>query len=416
MKVLLLSVDDIKGGAPRAAYRLHQGLLNNNVDSQMLVQGKYSGDKTILGSETKIAKGLALVKPAIDALPFAIYRQRQLNPYSCQWIPDKIAPQIEAIAPDVINLHWIRGGFLRIETIAKLPTPIVWTLHDMWAFTGGCAYTEECTRYTQSCGACPQLKSDREQDITRWIWRRKAKAWKNQEINIVTPSKWLAECARKSSLFCQSRIEVIANGIDIDRYKPVAKNLARDLLVLPPDKKLILFGAIGATATPRKGFKLLLSALQKLAQIITKPKDIELVVFGAFEPQEVPNFGFKARYLGKLNDDVALNLLYNAADVFVAPSLQDNFPNTILEALACGTPCAAFHIGGMPDAIAHLENGYLAKAFEVEDLARGIEWILSDRDRHNSLSQQARIKVEQNFTQDIQATKYIKLFEELKSK
>ena len=415
MKVLLVSTDDIKGGAARAAYRLHRGLLDNNINSQILVQGKYSGDKTIVGAESQIAKGLALVKPTIDKLPFSFYRQRKPNPYSCQWMPDKIGSQITRISPDVINLHWIRGGFVRIETIGRLPeVPIIWTLHDMWAFTGGCAYTEECTRYTQSCGACPQLNSSKTWDLTRWIWRRKAKAWGDKKITLVTPSKWLGQCAAKSSLFYNSRIEVIPNGIDIKQYKPTEKRLARDLLALPLDKKLILFGAVGATSNSRKGFGLLQDTLQKLANIVNCDREIELVVFGASEPLNPPKFGFKTRYLGKFSDDVALNLLYGAADVFVAPSLQDNFPNTVLEALACGTPCAAFNIGGMPDAISHQYNGYLATAFDVADLARGIDWVLSDRERHTILSKQARSRVERDFTQDIQAKKYLQLFEELK--
>ena len=413
MKVLILSANDIKGGAARAAYRLHQGLLKSNVDSQMLVQGKYSGDRTVIGSESKLSKGMALVKPVVDALPFAPFRTPKASSYSTQWLPDRLLPQINSIAPDVINLHWIKGGFLQIETIAKLRQPVVWTLHDMWAMTGGCHYTQGCTRYTRACGACPQLNSTKEWDLTRWVWQRKAKAWKNQKITIVTPSKWLAKCASESSLFKNSRIEVIPNGIDLERYQPVDKKLARKLLQLPEDKKIVLFGAIGATSLPRKGFSLLLSTLQKLSQTSSQSQEIELVVFGSFEPLDPPNFGFNTRYLGKLNDDVSLNLLYAAADVFVAPSLQDNFPNTILEAFACGTPCAAFNIGGIPDAVDHRKNGYLAQAFDTDELASGINWILEDRDRHETLSRQARTKVEQNFTLEIQAAKYLRVFQSL---
>ena len=166
----------------------------------------------------------------------------------------------------MINLHWINGGYLKIGTIAKFKKPIVWTLHDMWAFTGGCHYNVDCTNYTTSCGNCPQLHSHKETDLSRWIWKRKARAWQNLNLTIVTPSHWLAKCAASSSLLKNVRIEVIPNGLDTKQYKPIEKSLARSILGLPEDKQLILFGAMSATSDPRKGFNFLQSALQNLSQ------------------------------------------------------------------------------------------------------------------------------------------------------
>jgi glycosyltransferase involved in cell wall biosynthesis len=231
-------------------------------------------------------------------------------------------------------------------------------------------------------------------------------------LTIVTPSRWLADCARKSSLFHDLRIEVIPNGLDSQRYKPVEQKLARDLLNLPQDKQLILFGAMKATSDRRKGFHLLLPALQKLSQIQGQDR-IELVVFGASEPREPPDFGFKVNYLGRLNDDISLALVYAAADVFVVPSLEDNLPNTVMESLACGTPCVAFKIGGMPDMIEHGQNGYLAQPYEIEDLAKGIAWVLEDRERYGKLCDRDRQKVEQEFTLELQAHRYLSLYQEL---
>ena len=412
MKILFLSTNDTHGGAARAAYRLHKRLCDVGTNSQMLVQNKTSDDETVISSKTKLGRGWGVIRPTLDILPLQLYQQRQRVPYSLQCLPSYINSKIQALEPDIINLHWINGGYFPIEAIAKFNRPIVWTLHDMWAFTGGCHYSQSCDRYIYSCGKCPILQSNRDYDLSRWLWQRKAKAWQNIDLTIVTPSKWLAKCAGTSSLFQNLRIEVIPNGLDIKRYKPIDRKLARNWLGLPQDRQIILFGALSATSDLRKGFHLLLPALQQFQHYHTR-EQIELVVFGSSQPSTPLDFGFKARYLGKLNDDISLALLYAAADVFVAASVQDNLPNTVVEALACGTPCAAFAIGGMPDMIDHKQNGYLATAYEPEDLARGIAWILENKERWQNLSKRAVTKVKQEFTVARQAEKYYQLYEEI---
>jgi glycosyltransferase involved in cell wall biosynthesis len=251
--------------------------------------------------------------------------------------------------------------------------------------------------YTNSCGACPQLHSNKEKDLSRWIWQCKAKAWQNLNLTIVSPSHCLAKCAASSSLLKDSRIEVIPNGLDTKQYKPIQKSIARSIIGLPEDKQLVLFGAMSATSDPRKGFNLLQSALQNLSQSGWGER-VELVVFGASQPKNPTELDFKSHYLGRLNDDISLSLVYAAADVFIAPSVQDNLPNTVMESLACGTPCVAFDIGGMCDMIEHQKNGYLAKPLDVDDLARGIAWVLEDEERLRKLGVDGREKVEQNFT------------------
>ncbi|MFM6338646.1 MAG: glycosyltransferase family 4 protein [Dolichospermum sp.] len=413
MKPLVISTSDINGGAARAAYRLHQGLQNIAVDSQMLVQNKQSDDYTVIAPERKVSKGIGKLKPTLDSLPLQLYPQRDRSTYSVQWLPDNLAAQVAQLNPDIINLHWINAGYMQIETLAKFKKPIIWTLHDMWAFTGGCHYNKDCTNYTESCGACPQLYSNKEKDLSNWVWRRKAKAWKDLNLTIVTPSHWLADYARKSSLFQNLRIEVIANGLDAQVYKPIDQKIARNLLNLPLDRKLVLFGAIKSTSDRRKGFHLLEPALRKLSEDKNHKNDVELVIFGASPPSEVPNLGLPIHYLGRLNDDIALALLYSAVDVFIAPSVQDNLPNTVMESLACGTPCIAFDIGGMSDMIEHQQNGYLAKHFDIDDLVRGITWVLEDEERLRWLGGNGRKKVEQKFTLEIQAHNYLYIYENL---
>lgn len=411
MKVILISAYDISGGAARAAYRLHRGLQTIGVDSQMLVQNKTSDDRTVISLDTKIEKEWKKLRPALDSIPLKFYQSRDRVPYSIQWLPEQIAPKIAQINPDIINLHWICDGYLNIETLAKFNKPIVWTLHDMWPFTGGCHYSQDCDRYTKSCGTCPQLNSNRDGDLSRWVWQRKANAWKELNLTIVAPSNWMATGASVSSLFRDLPIKVISNGIDTNKYRPIAQRLARELLNLPQDKQLVLFGAMNATSDRRKGFHFLQPALQYLSQSGWKDK-LEIVIFGASEPVNPPNLAFKCHYLGRLNDDISLVLAYNASEVMVMPSLQDNLPNTVMEALACGTPCVAFNTCGTPDLIEHQQNGYLASPFDTKDLAKGVAWVLENSERYSKLRDRARQKVEQEFTLELQAHRYLDMFKE----
>ncbi|MBD2522541.1 glycosyltransferase family 4 protein [Nostoc sp. FACHB-133] len=412
MKVLHLSTHDIGGGAARAAYRLHTGLQDIGLQSQMLVQEKSSNDKTVIAPKIRLFQGIAKAKLTFESLPLKLYTQKKNTPFFIQWLPDRVIPKVAQINPDIINLHWISGAFMQIETFSKLKRPLVWTLHDMWGFTGGCHVIGECDRYKVSCGACPQLNSINEWDLSRWVWRRKVKAWKNINLTLVSPSSWLAECARSSSLFQNLRIEVIPHGLDTQKYRPINRHFARETLKLPQDKKLILFGAIEATSDRNKGFHLLQPALQELSKAGWKD-NFEVVIFGASQPENPPDLGFKTYYLGHLYDDLSLATVYSAADVMLVPSLQESFGQTASESLACGTPVVAFNSTGLKDIVDHQQNGYLANPYEVDDFAKGIAWILENEQRLEKLSFYARKKAEQEFTLELQARRYSALFEEI---
>ena len=413
MNVVIVSESDT-AGAGRASYRLHEGLCGIGVDSKMLVQVKRSGHPTVLTPKNRASSIIAKtrVRGHLDALPLTLYRNRYTAPYSLHWVPDLVSHRVRNLTPDIVNLHWVSFGYLRLETIARIKSPIVWTLHDMWALTGGCHYSGSCDGYKFSCGKCPALGSDKNWDLSRWVWQRKSRLWRDQDITIVTPSHWLAKCAKNSSLFQGSRIEVIPNGLDTAKYRPANREAARQWLGLPSDKKLLLFGAVNALSDSRKGFDLLKQALTKLSQSEWGDR-IELLVFGSDNPAELADLPLKSHCIGKLNDDISLSLIYAVADAFIAPSREDNLPNTVMEALACGTPCIAFDIGGMADMIEHEKNGYLAKPFETEDLAKGVTWVLGDEARHQALSQQAREKVETEFSSEKQAKRYLSLFKDL---
>ncbi|MBE9028801.1 glycosyltransferase family 4 protein [filamentous cyanobacterium LEGE 11480] len=412
MKALLLNTYDSAGGAARAAARLHQGLRQNGIEAQMLTQAKTGQDASIHAPQTRLAQGIAHARLSLDALPLKAYRQRANSMFSVQWLPERLAHQVQQINPDIINIHWINEAFVRIETLAKLRRPIVWSLHDMWTFTGGCHYTYECDRYHAQCGACPQLKSHTSSDLSHRIWKRKQRAWRHSDLTIVALSQWLGKAAQSSSLLRDQRVEIIPNGIDTDRFQPLDQRIARQVLRLPQDKQLVLFGAMAATSDRRKGFHLLQPALTQLSQNGWHDR-LELIVCGSDRPDNPPEFGLPVHYLGRFQDDLSLALLYAAADVFVLPSTQENLSNMVMESLACGTPTVGFNIGGNPDLIEHQRNGYLARPYEIDDLAQGIAWVLQSPDRKQQLRVRSRAKVEQEFTQAIQAQRYQTLFEQL---
>jgi glycosyltransferase involved in cell wall biosynthesis len=407
MKVLHLSAFDLVGGAARAAYRIHQGLQNIGIDSQLLVQHKRSSDRTVTTAESKV---YAKLRSLADSAPINFYPHRQ-QMFSPQWCPDALLKSANRFAPDIINLNWVCNGFVPVEALAKFKQPLVWTLQDMWAFTGGCHYTLGCDRYQDCCGNCPQLQSNRDRDLSRWVWQRKQKAWQNLNLTIVTPSSWMAECARSSSLFRELAIKIIPFGLDTAKFAPYDSKQARQELNLPQNKQLVLFGAIDATGDTRKGSHLLQQALKKLGQSQWQEK-IELVIFGASQPEQPIDFGFPVHYLGHL-DDAHLRLAYSAADVMVAPSLQEAFGQTASESLACGTPIVVFERTGLADIVDRDRNGYVAEYEDIEDLARGIVWVIEDEERHQQLRYYAREKAEREYAWTVQANRYLSLFEKI---
>lgn len=411
MRVLHLAMHD-NTGAGRAALRLHQGLVSLGEESFFLVNRKTSNSASVIGnsfvSATLIDAQLILLSKLSKKVLNGTGSAFSIN-LTRSWLSRKI----RKISPDVIHLHWVGWEFLRIEELKKLQVPLVWTMHDMWPFTGGCHYSQACDRYTQTCGQCPQLLSGKEQDLSRWVWQRKAAAWKDLDLEIVAPSSWMADCAGKSSLFKSLHpIKVIPVALDTAKYKPIAKRVARTVLGLPNDKQIILFGALGATDDPRKGFHLLKSAMQDLASSGWGAK-AEVAVFGSPKPKNPLEIGFKVHYLDQLHDDLSLSIVYSAADVMIVPSLQESFGQTASEALACGTPVVAFNATGLKDIVDHQINGYLAQPYDPTDLASGIVWVLADAERQIRLGQAARTKAEQRFSIELQAQAYSKLYAEL---
>ncbi|KMQ51547.1 glycosyl transferase, group 1 family protein [Chitinispirillum alkaliphilum] len=412
MRIITVSSSDINGGAARAAYRLHRSLVTSGIESRMLVQNKSSDDYTVTGPQTVLKKCVAYARSAIGNLPVKLYRNKTSTPYSSSLLGfSNIVEKINRLSPDIVHLHWICGEMLPVQDVARINAPVIWSLHDMWAFTGGCHYDVGCGLFVKGCGNCKVLGSNKENDLSRSSYKRKRKAYsKINNLTIIGLSRWLTECAIKSALLRNVKIINLPNPIDCSVFKKADKRFSRSLWNLPSDKKLVLFGAMGATSDNRKGYKELSEAIAKL-----EDKTAELVVFGSGKPRTQPNFGFKTHYLGCLNDEPSLVTLYSAVDVMVVPSLQENLSNAIMESLSCGTPVVAFNIGGNGDMIVHKQNGYLAKPFNTTDLKDGIQWVLN-APNYDELCKNAREKVLREFDSNVVAQKYIALYKEILNK
>lgn len=410
MNVLHVNATDIRGGAARAAWRIHRAMVKENVNSSMAVLEKCSDDWHIWNPSrtVQIYKKFtgcveSILRKKIAAVPGTL-------PWSLNFFDNHEMVQfINNSKADVVNLHWINNSCLSVNDIDKIQKPLVWTLHDTWAFTGGCHYFGECNRYQSACLQCPQAQRHWG-DLAKFQYRAKEHIFSTKNIEIITPSVWLGACASKSRLLERCKVNVIPNTIDQTLYRPLEKNMARSVMGIAPDQKVILFGADCGTRDPRKGYDLLCSAMQKLRERLDGKERILLAVFGASEPVQSEGFPFEVRYFGHLHDDYSLILLYNSADVFVAPSREDNLPNTILEAMSCGTSCVGFAIGGIPDMIVSGKNGYLAHPFDDNDLSYGIQAVL-----HNSVvwGSNARKKMEQQHEESHIVKKYINVYEDL---
>jgi glycosyltransferase involved in cell wall biosynthesis len=407
MKVLMLNTFDEAGGAARAAVRLQKGVRDLGIDSRLLVHYKTGHAADVICNGGALRKPARRLKTVLGMLPVLMYPNRPENNFTPALLPDHLVSEIAGIDPDIVHLHWMGAGFLRVETLSRLGRPILWTLHDSWPFTGGCHVPLDCGKYRQICGACPVLGSSRERDLSRRTWKRKERAWGNLDLTLVAPSRWLGDCARSSSLFRDCPVEVIPNGLDTGVFRPRGRGASRNLLGLPGDRKIILFGAVRGASDPNKGFHLLKPALQELGR---RSPDALALVFSAYDRTGVADLGMPAVFLGEVRDDERLAAVYSAADVFVAPSIQESFCQTAAEAMACGTPVVAFGATGLLDIVEHRRTGYLAQPYDSEDLARGIDWVIKDADRQADLSRRSRLKVEADFALAEVARRYAELY------
>ncbi len=405
MKILHLSYSDINGGAARAAYRIHRSLVASGADSSVLVENASTDDFTVQRSCAPIEKILKKIRPHLVKPIVKLLGTKNTSLHSVSLLPSGIPKMINGSPFDVINLHWINGEMLSVSDIPRIKKPLFWTLHDMWPICGAEHYAAD-DRWREGYRHDNRPTNESGFDLNRWTWLRKVKSWKHP-INIVTPSHWLARCVRGSKLMRDWPVSVIHNPIDTEKWKPIDRAFARDLLGLPQRAILLLFGAAGGGQDPRKGFDLLRDALAKLTKNFS---GLELLIFGQGPPKNPPDHGFPVHYAGHLHDDLSLRVMYSAADAFVLPSRQDNLPNTGVEAMACGTPIIAFETCGLSDLVQHKETGWLARPFDTEDLAAGIRWVLSNAERHCYMRDLSRRTAVAKFSYPIISKKYKELY------
>ena len=422
LRVLAMNHSDTVGGAARAAYRVHKAVRSLGVESILRVNQKALQDPSVQGPANKLSRLLAKFYSGMGQLLIKPFKSNPAIYQSIALMPTRWAGQLNTSQNDVVHMHWVNGEMISIADIGKIQKPLMWTLHDMWGIAGAEHYCEDIRAhdgYTKE----NRPKDETGFDLNRWTWLRKVKHWKNP-ILITTPSRWMAEKISESALMKGWPVMAIANPLDTEIWRPIDQSIAREELGLPQNVPLILFGASGGAADPRKGFDLLLESLPLLQKSLHAQgmSSLELVVFGQDEPKdgsELSNLNIPTHYMGHINNDHTLQLLYSAADVMVVPSRQETFGQTASEALACGCPVAAFGATGLLDVVEHLTCGYLAKPYDPQDLATGIEWLIrSQQDEKNagrlnesSLRLAARKHAVDHFSYPVIAKQYIAAYQ-----
>ena len=354
------------------------------------------------------------LRGCLDILPNKIYPQCQRDNFTSAWAPGRVGRSIAALQHDLVHLHWVGAAFLNIKEISRIASPIVWTLHDSWPFTGGCYLPGDCRRFEESCGCCPVLGSNKMQDLSRRNWQRKKNALPVERMTIVAPSQWMASRARSSSLLRDCPVEVIPNGIDTSLFSPGDRRVARDMLGLPHHKRLILFGARHALSDPNKGFDLLCDMLRCLPSGLRH--ESTLVQFGETSAHPFPDVGMDIVSRPEIADESEIVQYYRAADLMVLPSRTENLPNMVSEAMACGLPCVAFHVGGIPEQIVHHKTGCLAPPFDAAIMADEVSWLLADDARTSTLREEARQRALDLFSEEVMVSQYLDLYQRLSGK
>jgi glycosyltransferase involved in cell wall biosynthesis len=413
MRVLIVNTSEKTGGAAVAANRLMEALINNGVKAKMLVRDKQTDCLTVVSAGDGWRQRWHFLWERWRIFMAMHFSKTHLFEADIANVGTDITTLPEFKEADIIHLHWINQGFLSLNGIQKILSsgkPVVWTMHDIWPATAICHYARGCCRYQNKCESCPLLPRRSVSDLSAVVWRRKNEILRKYHISFVACSRWLEGEAKKSALLKGERVTNIPNPINSHVFCPADKQQAREALGLPLDKHVILFVSQRVT-DKRKGLDYLVEAVNKMAVQDSSLKDnTAIAVLGGHSEEVADLLPLPVFPLGYVSDESKIVKVYNAADVFVLPSLEDNLPNTIMEAMACGVPCVGFNIGGIPEMIGHLKSGYVAKAADADDLARGIKWVLDFKGEE--LSKEARRKVLNSYSQQSVAIKYIELYQE----
>jgi len=410
MRVLIVNTSERTGGAAVAANRLMEALNNNGVKAKMLVRDKETDHLTVAGLPSSWRHQWNFLWERFVIWLHLHLRREHLFEIDIANAGTDITNLPEFQEADVIHLHWVNQGMLSLKGIRKILTsgkPVVWTMHDIWPATAVCHYSRGCEQYHSQCNKCPLLPGD---SLAKQVWNRKEQLLGGQRITYVCCSNWLADEARKSALLKEQRIVSIPNAIDTRLFRPLDKQQARQTMELPIDRRIILFVSQRVT-DPRKGISYFVEAVRRLVQQYPEMKEnTGVAILGGHAEEVASQLALPSYPLGYVSNPSRIVSVYNAADVFVLPSLEDNLPNTIMEAMACGVPCVGFRVGGIPEMIRHQENGYVAKECDADDLAQGIRYVLADAD-YETLSHECLHQVAQKYSQQSVANRYIEEYQ-----
>ncbi|MDR2969018.1 MAG: glycosyltransferase family 4 protein [Tannerellaceae bacterium] len=398
MKILLLNTSERTGGAAVAASRLLNALRKAGVEANMLT-----------GEKKTIANRFRFLWERLTIFLCNKGSRKNLFQVSIANTGTDISKHPLVRQADVIHLHWINQGFLSLNDIKRLirsGKPVVWTLHDLWPATAICHYPGCCEKFKQECSACPKPVDNPLWDLARRVFKKKATIPFHQ-VTFVGCSRWITEQAGTSALLRQAGFYAVPNPIDTKIFKPADKAAVRKSLGLDANRYSVLFAA-AKLSDSRKGARYLLESLRILKEK-TPALPVEIVLMGNGSDELIRDFPFPVKELGYISDEKRKAECYAAADVFVSPSLEDNLPNTIMEAMACGTPPVGFRTGGIPEMIDHKKNGYVARYEDAADLAEGILWVIENREKEN-LSQACVEKVSANYSEAVVAGKYMDIY------
>ncbi len=413
MRVLIVSTSERIGGAAIAANRLMDALNNNGIKAKMLVRDKQTDNISVVPLRKSWLHAVKFIWERFCIFVANRFHKHRLFEQDLANVGTDITSLPEFKEADVIHLHWFNQGFLSLDNIQKIVSsgkPIVWTMHDMWPFTGTCHYSGNCEKYKKECHHCPILYSGgSSHDIANRVFEKKAKIYADARIFFVACSQWLEGLAKESRLLVGQEVCNIPNAINTHLFYPRDKKAARLSLHLPKNKKLLLFGSLKIT-DERKGVSYLVEACRWIQENYADLRDdLAIVTMGHDGENTKKLFPFPVYSLDYVSEEKKLAEVYNAVDLYVTPSLQDNLPNTIVEAMACGIPCVGFQIGGIPQMIDHLHNGYVAEYKNAKDFANGIHWALMEDD-YKSLSEWASRKAVAAYSESNVAKRYISIY------
>lgn len=416
MRVLLINTSERVGGAAIAASRLMESLKNNGIKAKLLVRDKQTDQISVVSLNRSWMMVWKFIWERIIIWKANHFKKNNLFAVDIANTGTDITSMPEFQQADIIHLHWINQGMLSLNNIEKILAsgkPVVWTMHDMWPCTGICHHARECTHYQQGCHHCPYIyKGGSKKDLSTRIFRKKQNIYKGRHISFITCSQWLEGQAAKSALLTGHSITSIPNPINTNLFKPRDKKEAREACMLPQNTKLILFGSVKIT-DKRKGIDYLVKACNLLVKKYPElSAQLGVVVFGKRSEELEELLPLKVYPLDYVSNEHQMVDIYNAVDLYVTPSLEENLPNTIMEAMACGTPCVGFNVGGIPEMIDHLHNGYVAEYKSAEDLANGIHWVLTDSG-YKELSEEATRKAVSSYSENNIAKRYINVYNKI---